>query len=165
MGTADYYSLLGVPRGASQEEIARAYRQKAREFHPDLHPPNRAEWAEERMKELNAAYEVLGDRSRRSEYDRRYWGSPAPARRTSTKRAHPRRRPTIRVAPLVVKAVDVLSAAYLVVGGIVIAVLIWPLLQTYDSMVTHPYHWLALVVWFALLGRLLFRILPFARLR
>jgi hypothetical protein len=46
-----------------------------------------------------------------------------------------------------------------------IAVFVWPLLQTYDSIITNPYHWLALVVWFFFLGRMLFRILPFRRLR
>jgi hypothetical protein len=165
MGTADYYSLLGVSREASQEEIARAYRQKARQFHPDLQPPDRAEWAGERMKELNAAYEVLGDTARRGEYDRRHWGPALPSRKGSSRGPHPQPRQAVRLAHLLGRALDFLTAFYLVAGGILIAVVVWPFLQTYDSLLTHPYHWLTLVVWFFFLGRMLFRILPFRRLR
>jgi hypothetical protein len=165
MGTADYYTLLGVSREASQEEISRAYRQKARQFHPDLQPPERAEWAGERMKELNAAYEVLGDTARRSEYDRRHWGPASRSRKRPSRATHLHRRQAVRLAHLVGRALDFLTAFYLVAGGILIAVVVWPVLQTYDSLLTHPYHWLTLVVWFFFLGRMLFRILPFRRLR
>lgn len=56
-----YYRMLGVPAGAPQQEIAQAYRKLARQFHPDLHPPERRQWTEEQMKRLNEAYEVLND--------------------------------------------------------------------------------------------------------
>ncbi len=63
----DYYEVLGVPRNASQEDIKRAYRQLARKYHPDVSTePD----AEERFKEVNAAYEVLSDADKRSMYDR-----------------------------------------------------------------------------------------------
>ncbi len=63
----DYYEVLGVSRDSSQEDIKRAYRQLARKYHPDVSAePD----AEERFKEVNAAYEVLSDAEKRSMYDR-----------------------------------------------------------------------------------------------
>lgn len=69
----DYYKILGVGRSASDSEIKRAYHQLARQYHPDL---NKDPGAEERFKEINEAYEVLGDRRKRAEYDR--WGQVGP---------------------------------------------------------------------------------------
>lgn len=64
----DYYNILGVSRGASEEEIKKAYRKLAREFHPDLHPDKKKEM-EAKFKDINEAYQVLGDPKKRSEYD------------------------------------------------------------------------------------------------
>ncbi len=63
----DYYAALGVPETASEKEIQRAYRRLARELHPDVNP-DRPD-AEERFKEVSAAYEVLGAADKRKEYD------------------------------------------------------------------------------------------------
>src|SRR5215207_2281460 len=63
----DYYAVLGVPTTATPKEITKAYRKLARELHPDKNPNNAA--AEERFKEASAAYDVLGDDTRRAEYD------------------------------------------------------------------------------------------------
>ena len=65
--TKDYYATLGVERAASAEEIKKAFRRKARELHPDV---NSAPDAEERFKEVNEAYDVLSDTSKRDQYDR-----------------------------------------------------------------------------------------------
>lgn len=63
----DYYEVLGISRSASEVEIKRAFRTQARKFHPDV---NKSSDAETRFKEINEAYEVLGDPSKRSMYDR-----------------------------------------------------------------------------------------------
>lgn len=63
----DYYAMLAVQGGASEKEIARAYKKLAKENHPDANPGNKE--AEERFKEISAAYEVLGDAAKRKEYD------------------------------------------------------------------------------------------------
>jgi len=65
----DYYEILGVSRSSNDAEVKRAYHRLARQYHPDL---NKSPDAEERFKEINEAYEVLGDRRKRAEYDR--WG-------------------------------------------------------------------------------------------
>src|SRR6266446_2742059 len=63
----DYYEILGVPRTASDTEIKKAFRKLAREFHPDV--AKNKKQAEEKFKEINEAYEVLGDPAKRKKYD------------------------------------------------------------------------------------------------
>ncbi len=63
----DYYKTLGVPETATAKEITKAYRKLARELHPDKNPGDAA--AEERFKAVSAAYDVLGDETKRGEYD------------------------------------------------------------------------------------------------
>lgn len=65
----DYYDILGLTKTASQEELKRAYRRLARRYHPDLHPGAKKAEMEKKFKELNEAYEVLGDEENRKKYD------------------------------------------------------------------------------------------------
>ncbi|RMH07569.1 MAG: molecular chaperone DnaJ [Nitrospirae bacterium] len=70
MAKRDYYEILGVDRNASDEEIKRAFRKLARQYHPDLHSdPQQKKKAEEKFKEANEAYEVLSDPEQRRKYD------------------------------------------------------------------------------------------------
>lgn len=64
----DYYKTLGVERGASADDIQKAYRKLARKYHPDLHPDDAA--AKQRFKEVQQAYDVLNDAKKREMYDR-----------------------------------------------------------------------------------------------
>jgi curved DNA-binding protein len=64
----DYYKILGVTKNADESEIKRAYRRLARQYHPDKNPGNQT--AEDKFKDINEAYEVLGDTQNRSKYDR-----------------------------------------------------------------------------------------------
>lgn len=68
MAKRDYYEVLGVPKNAVEEDIKRAYRKKAVEFHPDKNPDDKA--AEEKFKEAAEAYDVLRDADKRARYDR-----------------------------------------------------------------------------------------------
>jgi len=62
----DYYKILGVDRDISQSELKKSYRKLARKYHPDV---SKEKDAEERFKEVNEAYEVLGDENNRAQYD------------------------------------------------------------------------------------------------
>ena len=63
----DFYSVLGVSKKASQDEIKKAHRKLVRQYHPDTNPDDKA--AEERFKEIQQAYDTLGDPDKRKAYD------------------------------------------------------------------------------------------------
>ena len=64
----DYCGILGLPRNASDSEIKKAYRKLAMQYHPDRNP-GKEKWANEKFKEINEAYGVLGDPQKRKQYD------------------------------------------------------------------------------------------------
>ena len=68
MAKRDYYEVLGVAKGATQDEIKKAYRKVAMQYHPDRNPGDKA--AEEKFKEAAEAYEILSDADKRAQYDR-----------------------------------------------------------------------------------------------
>ena len=63
----DYYAVLGVAQSATEKDLSRAFKKLAKQFHPDANPGNAA--AEEKFKEISSAYDVLGDATKRAEYD------------------------------------------------------------------------------------------------
>mgnify|MGYP006371955677 CR=1 FL=1 len=71
MARMDYYRVLGVSREASEEEIKKAYRALVFEHHPDRNPDSAD--AESKIREINAAYEIVGDAENRRSYDRLFW--------------------------------------------------------------------------------------------
>lgn len=74
MAKRDYYEVLGIDKNASAEDIKKAYRKKAKECHPDLHPNDKN--AEEKFKELNEANEVLSDPDKKARYDQFGFNDP-----------------------------------------------------------------------------------------
>ncbi|HIK55378.1 MAG TPA: J domain-containing protein [Synechococcales cyanobacterium M55_K2018_004] len=89
----NYYQLLGITKDATAEDIKRAYRKLARQYHPDLNPGNKE--AEEKFKDIGEAYEVLSDPAKRAQYDQfsRFWkqsgfhGGSAPRGKTWSDRS------------------------------------------------------------------------------
>src|SRR5512136_1688839 len=67
MATGDYYEILGVKRDASPDDLKKAFRHLARKYHPDLNKGSKD--AEEKFKEINEAYQVLGDPPKKAQYD------------------------------------------------------------------------------------------------
>ena len=63
----DYYEVLGLSKGATDEEIKKAYRRLAKQYHPDMNPGDKV--AESKFKEVNEAYDVLGDPDKKAKYD------------------------------------------------------------------------------------------------
>jgi curved DNA-binding protein len=86
----NYYEILGITRDASGEEIKKAFRKLARRYHPDVNPGDKE--SEEKFKDINEAYEVLSDETKKAEYDRysRFWqqktGNRKPFSRNGTNR-------------------------------------------------------------------------------
>jgi curved DNA-binding protein len=89
----DYYSILGVNKNASNEEIKKAFRKLAVKFHPDKNPGDKQ--SEEKFKELNEAYEVLSDPENRKKYDRfgENWNRFDEAQHADARRQHQRSSP------------------------------------------------------------------------
>jgi len=100
----DPYEILGVPAGASREEISRAYRRAAHSVHPDARPADPQ--AAGRFRALTEAYDLLSDAGRRAEYDRRHGGemtglgvvAPSPRSASRTENAWPG--PALRAGPV-----------------------------------------------------------------
>ena len=109
---ADHYETLGVPRDAGPDEIKRAYRQLARQLHPDANPDDPT--AEARFKEVALAYEILSDPERRQQYDT--FGDAGP-QATLDVRVENVAAPTRNVVAILPGTDPVLKNEYVVIGA------------------------------------------------
>lgn len=89
----DLYVTLGISAGATDDELQHAYRQRAKEVHPDVNP-NNVEWANEQIRHLNEAYDVLSNPTLRSEYDQLRYPYQPISIGTKQRPVEPSRRPT-----------------------------------------------------------------------
>jgi curved DNA-binding protein CbpA len=110
--TTDLYKLLGVPRGATQDDIRKAHRKLVREYHPDANPGDRS--SEEHFREVQRAYEVLSDPEKRQDYDRRLSASTRrssgkPRARASSKTGGESAAPSVDLSDILRKLTDLSS--------------------------------------------------------
>src|SRR5436190_4872442 len=137
----DLYGLLGVPADASQDDLSRAYRRRARDIHPDMHPEDPA--AAQRFRDLTAAYDELSDEARRAAYDRTRPPDLRPsieisaaARRVRT-HSHRRSDPPLHAGPVHVDPPLSTASAYggapPVLGPRPFAVPLWPVFDDADG--------------------------------
>jgi len=157
MEFSHHYRTLGILAGASQKEIARAYRRLARRFHPDLQPAEQKAWAEEQMKRLNEAYAVLSDPQARALYDIALWRHLAALSRI-------RRGGSRKQKELVVKIKSVIGAVgigFLLLGA-VFYLLDWNAL--FQGLLTAGQmlglRWAFAQAWMAVLATILFGMRP-----
>lgn len=66
----NYYDILEVSPKASKQIIDKVYKVLAKKYHPDANPEDKKEWAEEKFKKINEAYEIISDKEKRAEYDK-----------------------------------------------------------------------------------------------
>ena len=110
--TTDLYKLLGVPRGATQDDIRKAHRRLVRKYHPDANPGHHS--SEEHFREVQRAYEVLSDPEKRREYDKRLSASTRrssgkPRARASRKTGGESAAPPVELSDLLSKLTDLSS--------------------------------------------------------
>ena len=115
MAKQDYYELLGVQRTASADDLKKAYRKQAMQYHPDRNPGDKA--AEHKFKEISEAYDVLKDDQKRAAYDR--FGTPPSRTARSTPgssgirtRPRPRSRPARGRSPMASGSPQIFSSIF-----------------------------------------------------
>jgi curved DNA-binding protein CbpA len=160
MESRNYYETLNIRVGASRREIARAYRRLARRYHPDLQPPERKLWAEERMKLLNEAYAALNGPHREISNDIAYW-----QRRAAEHRRRRQRSPRLHRFLAQVRAVLGVLMIVLLIAGTWFYLLDWSALFR-DWLTSAQIVGLRVLVattWMGVFAVLFFRIVPFRR--
>lgn len=171
MSVLDYYAILGISPNALQADVTRAYRRQARQCHPDVVALERRAWAEAEMKRLNLAYSVLSNPAKRAAYDRqRMWEADPVLRRVQTERAaYAQRQATKkawrRIQRTITLTLDVISVVYFILVGVLILFVWRDYYSSFRQAIEHPNEVLLLFIWFFVMMRLLFRSIPFPRMR
>lgn len=156
MGKPNPYEILDISPSASKKQVTQAYRRLAQRFHPDLQPAEKKDWAGERMKQINQAYDVLSDSEARARYDTTNGTRPStsPFKEEWFTATYPYRTPRwprfaswSRFGMLVSFTLWSLTVGFLVVGAYLISVEWHYAYNDFWRAEEYVWHWMFALTW------------------